>query len=266
MLSSTDHPAKAMTTSKGKSPAPTAVLTVEGGAQEEEYEARTKMTTKAKEEKKGEEEEEDQEALDKGKAFGVSLRPVKRSSTSGSARELGTSSFGVQTFPASSPQYQGSLVSPFLSSSSSSSSPLPSTDQKTFGKSGSISSTLSSSSSKPTPPPVPQRAPTGIKKPKSPPTVASLMTQLPQVNRQRYMGAFRHFHPSYPDTPIPSHVVRQVWEASQLQTATLARIWDFVHQGQPKGSLDKKGWSVGLWLIDEHLAGRPYPIPNVPEA
>ncbi|RKP12899.1 hypothetical protein BJ684DRAFT_20579 [Piptocephalis cylindrospora] len=221
---------------------PTAVLTLAGGDQKEEREMGTQWG------RKKEEMRASQESLDKGKAFGVSLRPVTRSATLSPSRSTDAAFHALDH--GLYPREKASLASPFHSSF----------DQSTSTQSG--SSTPDSNPSSPSPPPIPQRKPVKGKGAEESPTVSSLMDRLPQGHRQRYMGAFRQFHPSYPDTPIPAYVVRQVWEASQLETATLARIWAFVHQGQADGVLDKKGWSVGLWLIDEHLAGHPYPIPD----
>jgi hypothetical protein len=63
--------------------------------------------------------------------------------------------------------------------------------------------------------------------------------------------------------PIESHlmvncVVREIWKRSKLPYELLRQIWDLVDT-RHDGTLDKTGFIVGMWLVDQCLYGRKLP-------
>jgi hypothetical protein len=66
--------------------------------------------------------------------------------------------------------------------------------------------------------------------------------------------------PSHRDPKEDVHgiVVRHVWRRSRLPDDTLALIWELVDRHQD-GTLDREGFLVGMWLVDQCLYGRKLP-------
>ncbi|KAF5094432.1 hypothetical protein D0Z00_003547 [Geotrichum galactomycetum] len=54
-------------------------------------------------------------------------------------------------------------------------------------------------------------------------------------------------------------VVRSLWQRSRLSDDTLRRIWDLVDR-RGDGCLDREGFLVGMWLVDQCLYGRKLPL------
>jgi hypothetical protein len=54
-------------------------------------------------------------------------------------------------------------------------------------------------------------------------------------------------------------VVRDIWSRSRLPFDELAEVWDLVDRSGGKGVLDRAGFVVGMWLIDQRLKGRKIP-------
>lgn len=54
-------------------------------------------------------------------------------------------------------------------------------------------------------------------------------------------------------------VVRSLWQRSRLSDDTLRQIWDLVDR-RGDGCLDREGFLVGMWLVDQCLYGRKLPL------
>ena len=54
-------------------------------------------------------------------------------------------------------------------------------------------------------------------------------------------------------------VVRSLWRRSRLSDDTLRQIWDLVDR-RGDGCLDREGFLVGMWLVDQCLYGRKLPL------
>ncbi|KAF4637956.1 hypothetical protein G7Y89_g105 [Cudoniella acicularis] len=54
-------------------------------------------------------------------------------------------------------------------------------------------------------------------------------------------------------------VVRDIWDRSRLHSDVLEEVYALVDR-EGNGTLDKEGFVVGLWLIDQRLKGRKLPI------
>jgi len=61
---------------------------------------------------------------------------------------------------------------------------------------------------------------------------------------------------------IENFVVRKLWNRSKLASDVLGHIWNIVDRGE-KGKLTREEFVVGMWLIDQCLAGRKLPINTV---
>lgn len=61
-----------------------------------------------------------------------------------------------------------------------------------------------------------------------------------------------------PMQSIHGFVVRDLWRRSRLSEDTLSRIWDLVDR-RHDGCLDREGFLVGMWLVDQCLYGRKLP-------
>ncbi|KAI0202250.1 hypothetical protein F4808DRAFT_422551 [Astrocystis sublimbata] len=89
--------------------------------------------------------------------------------------------------------------------------------------------------------------------------------------RQRYEGLWASNRGLLLDSPsgtsnsglgigqlVANVVVRDIWARSRLPFDELAEVWDLVDT-QDRGVLDKAGFVVGMWLIDQRLRGRKIP-------
>lgn len=61
-----------------------------------------------------------------------------------------------------------------------------------------------------------------------------------------------------PKEDIHGYIVRELWRRSRLSDTTLAQIWSLVDRNHD-GSLDREGFLVGMWLVDQCLYGRKLP-------
>ncbi|ODQ66599.1 EF-hand protein, partial [Nadsonia fulvescens var. elongata DSM 6958] len=57
---------------------------------------------------------------------------------------------------------------------------------------------------------------------------------------------------------IHGYIVREIWARSRLSDDTLAQIWELVDRVKG-GTLDREGFLVGMWLVDQCLYGRKLP-------
>ncbi|KAH6680431.1 hypothetical protein B0J14DRAFT_578625 [Halenospora varia] len=89
--------------------------------------------------------------------------------------------------------------------------------------------------------------------------------QITERERKRYEAVWasnKGLHmPSLPDAEnmVCSLVVRDIWSRSRLHPDVLEEVWTLVERNH-HGYLDKEGFVVGLWLIDQRLKGRKLPI------
>ncbi|VVT53295.1 uncharacterized protein SAPINGB_P003501 [Magnusiomyces paraingens] len=61
-----------------------------------------------------------------------------------------------------------------------------------------------------------------------------------------------------PKDDIHGFIVRDLWRRSRLPDTTLAQIWTLVDRNHD-GTLDREGFLVGTWLVDQCLYGRKLP-------
>lgn len=61
-----------------------------------------------------------------------------------------------------------------------------------------------------------------------------------------------------PKDDIHGLVVRDLWKRSKLSPIILERIWDLVDRNRD-GTLDRDGFLIGMWLVDQSLYGRKLP-------
>lgn len=61
-----------------------------------------------------------------------------------------------------------------------------------------------------------------------------------------------------PRDDIHGYVVRELWRRSRVPDGTLSQIWDLVDRNHD-GTLDREGFLVGIWLVDQCLYGRKLP-------
>jgi len=60
------------------------------------------------------------------------------------------------------------------------------------------------------------------------------------------------------DEHVVNAVVREIWKRSRLPDDELAEVWDLVDAPR-RGALGRKGFVVGMWLVDQRLRGRKIP-------
>lgn len=63
----------------------------------------------------------------------------------------------------------------------------------------------------------------------------------------------------HPSQRVANVVVRDIWSRSRLPRDELAEVWDLVDRAH-NGSLSRREFVVGLWLIDQRLRGRKIPV------
>jgi len=86
-----------------------------------------------------------------------------------------------------------------------------------------------------------------------------------EAERKRYEGLWAaNKNLLLPPRDPPSHtvcniVVRDIWRRSRLPDDVLAEVWELVDTRQV-GDLEKEGFVVGMWLIDQRLKGRKLPV------
>lgn len=76
---------------------------------------------------------------------------------------------------------------------------------------------------------------------------------LPKFLHTKYYRLYRD-----PKEDIHGYIVRELWRRSRLGDEILARIWDLVDRNYDC-TLDREGFLVGMWLVDQCLYGRKLP-------
>lgn len=62
-----------------------------------------------------------------------------------------------------------------------------------------------------------------------------------------------------PSDTVCNVIVRDIWRRSRLPDDVLAEVWELVDTRR-EGDLEKEGFVVGMWLIDQRLKGRKLPV------
>lgn len=89
--------------------------------------------------------------------------------------------------------------------------------------------------------------------------------QITERERKRYEAVWASnkgfYVPSLPNAEnmVCNLVVRDIWSRSRLHPDVLEEVYSLVDRNY-HGYLDKEGFVVGLWLIDQRLKGRKLPI------